>query len=235
MTPRNLLLPVAVVSAWLAILPSASAHRVDEYLQATRLSIDNARVDLELDLTPGIALANEVFASIDTNGDGAISDAEGAAYASQVLRSLVLSTEGKPVALTLTESHYPPFRDMTLGLGTIRLRATARMPAGSSGHHQLTFLNKHRPERSVYLVNALVPENPRVRVTNQQRDPAQYGVTVAYTIAAEPPPAWAFALFGTLVLGARWLLRWQRVAASQRAAATHINWQESSAPRGPGL
>jgi hypothetical protein len=235
MTLRNSLLPVAALSAWLAMLPSASAHRVDEYLQATRLSIDNARVDLELDLTPGIALAREVFAWIDTNRDGVISDAERAAYASQVLRSLVLSTDGKPVAIALTESHYPPFRDMTLGVGTIRLRATARIPAASAGHHRISFLNKHRPERSVYLVNALVPENPRVKVIDQQRDPAQHGVTVEYTVTAEPPPAWAFALLGGLAIGARSLLRRQKVAASQKTATMYINLQGSSARRGPGL
>ena len=32
-----------------------SAHRRDEYLQAARLAIDPGRVQLELDLTPGIA------------------------------------------------------------------------------------------------------------------------------------------------------------------------------------
>ena len=212
MTARKLLLPVAAVSAWLTMLPSANAHRLDEYLQATRLSIDNTRVDLELDLTPGITLATEVFASIDTNSDGAISDAEGAAYASQVLRSLVLSADGKPLPITLTESHYPQFSDMALGMGTIRLRATARMSAPGAGHHQLSFLNNHRPARSVYLVNALIPDNPRVQVTDQQRDPAQHGVTVDYTIAAQPPPAWLFALLGGLVIFARLLLRRRRNA-----------------------
>jgi hypothetical protein len=220
MTLRNLLFPAAIITAWLAMLPSASAHRVDEYLQATRLSIDNARVDLELDLTPGIALATEVFGRIDANGDGAISDAEAAAYASQVLHSLVLSADGHPLPIALTASFYPPFRDMTLGVGTIRLRATARMPAGGAGHHRLSFLNNHRPARSVYLVNALLPENPRVKVTDQQRDPAQHGVTVDYTVASEPPPAWVFALLGGSALGARWLLRLrsQRLLSSAPAA-----------------
>jgi hypothetical protein len=203
----------------LTMLPSASAHRVDEYLQATRLSLDNERVDLELDLTPGIALANDIFARIDTNGDGAISDAEAAAYASQVLRALVLSADGKPLAIALTGSYYPVFRDMSLGVGTIRLRATARMPAGSAGHHQLSFLNNHRPARSVYLVNALLPENPRVKITDQQRDLAQRGVTVEYTVAAESAHPWVFALFGGLALGARWLLRRRRTALSFVPAA----------------
>ena len=73
----------AVLSAWLAA--PAAAHRVDEYLQATRLSIDTERVDLEIDLTAGSALAYQVFGWIDTNRNGEISDAEGQVYARQVL------------------------------------------------------------------------------------------------------------------------------------------------------
>jgi len=43
----RLLIAIAV----LAIPPTATAHRLDEYLQATRVSIDVDRVDLEIDLT----------------------------------------------------------------------------------------------------------------------------------------------------------------------------------------
>ena len=68
-------MPLAVLCAWLATVPSAGAHRVDEYLQATRLSIDLERVDLEIDLTAGAAMASKVFAWIDTNRDGEISAA----------------------------------------------------------------------------------------------------------------------------------------------------------------
>ena len=50
-----------------------SAHRRDEYLQAARLAIDPGRVQLELDLTPGIALADAIIADIDRNRDGSLS------------------------------------------------------------------------------------------------------------------------------------------------------------------
>jgi len=50
---KRLLIAIAV----LAIPPTATAHRLDEYLQATRVSIDVDRVDLEIDLTAGTAIA----------------------------------------------------------------------------------------------------------------------------------------------------------------------------------
>jgi hypothetical protein len=206
MTKRSLLIP-AVACLWFAILPSARAHRVDEYLQATRLSIDTRRIDLELDLTPGIALASQVFGWIDTNGDGAISETESLAYSQKVLRSLVLYADGKPVAITLTERSFPTLRDMSLGVGTVRLKATAHLPAGGGGRHQISFLNKHRPDSSVYLVNALVPANPGVQIGDQRRDPAQHGLTLDYTVAADPPSAWTYALLAGFVVAARWFIR----------------------------
>ena len=50
-------------------------------------------MDLEIDLTPGVATAPEVFAWIDTNRDGEISSAEGEAYARQMLSASVEKTK----------------------------------------------------------------------------------------------------------------------------------------------
>ncbi len=180
-------MPLAVLSAWLATAPPAGAHRMDEYLQTTRLSIDLERVDLEIDLTAGVTLASKVFAWIDTNRDGEISDAEGEAYARQMLRSVVLKVDGRPVPIALVKTSFPQFRDMSLGVGTIRLRATGRFPAAGAGRHQVSFLNTHRPESSVYLVNALVPANPRIQLADPRRDIAQHGLTLDYTVMADAP------------------------------------------------
>jgi hypothetical protein len=204
MNVRRLLRSFAVLCGWLATLPPAGAHRVDEYLQATRLSIDMERVDLEIDLTAGVAMASAVFAWIDTNRDGEISDAEGEAYARQMLRSVVLKVDGWPAPIQLVESSFPQFRDMSLGVGTIRLRATAKVPATGAGRHQVSFLNTHRPERSVYLVNALVPANPRIQLGDQRRDIAQHGLALDYTVVADAPWARTFALLAGLVM-AGWL------------------------------
>ncbi len=107
MNVRRFLMPFAVLGAWLATVHPAGAHRVDEYLQATRLSIDIERVDLEIDLTAGVALASKVFGWIDTNRDGEISSAEGEAYARQMLRSVVLKVDGWPVPIQLVEHQLP--------------------------------------------------------------------------------------------------------------------------------
>ena len=206
MNVRGFLLPFSVLCAWLATATPAGAHRLDEYLQATRLSIGLERVDLEIDLTAGAAVASKVFAWIDTNRDGEISGAEGEAYARQMLASVVLIVDGRPVPIALAAASFPQFRDMSLGIGTIRLRATARFPAAGAGLHQLSFLNAHRPESSVYLVNALVPANPHIQLSDPLRDYAQHSLTLDYTVIANTP-APLYRTFALLELAlAGWLL-----------------------------
>jgi hypothetical protein len=212
--------PLKLLCLWLATLAPATAHRLDEYLQASRLSVDTERVDLEIDLTAGVAIASKVFSWIDTNSDGSISASEGEAYAQQVLRSVVLSIDGKPVPVTLVETGFPQFREMSLGVGTIRLRATAKLPRASAGRHHVSFLNTHRPELSVYLVNALVPANPRIQLADQHRDNAQHGLALDYTVIADAPSARTFVLLAGLVLAARWLLR-------GRYPVTHRRYDEA--------
>jgi len=219
MKVHGLSIPFAVLAACLAAVPPAAAHRLDEYLQATRLSIDIEHVDLEIDLTAGVAIASEVFAWIDTDQDREISQAEGEAYARQMLRSVVLSVDGKSLPIALVETRFPQLSDMSLGIGTVRLRATAKVPAVGAGLHQVSYWNTHRPESSVYLVNALVPANPRIRLADQRRDYAQHRLTLNYTVMAEAPPAWSLPLLagfaglvlvGRLVSAGRWSLRGQR-------------------------
>jgi hypothetical protein len=161
---------------------TAGAHRLDEYLQATRLSIDVDRVNVEIDLTAGVSVARQVFAWIDTNRDGQISSTEGHAYAQQTLGAVVLSVDGRTASLTLIDSRFPEARDMNGGTGTIRLRATANLPAVTSGRHQLFYVNDHHADMSVYLANALVPSDPRVRIADQRRDPAQHRLTVDFDV-----------------------------------------------------
>ena len=175
----------AAICLWSAMVSPAAAHRLDEYLQATRLGIDIARVDVEIDLTPGVSVASNVFGWIDTNRDGEISQAEGAAYARAMLRAAVLKADGSPMPIKFEEASFPTFQEMSLGIGVIRLRATAAIPAAAPGRHQISFLNMHRPEGSVYLVNVLVPQNPRLQFGEQRRDVAQHGLTLDYTVSGD--------------------------------------------------
>src|SRR6266404_125904 len=72
----------------------ASAHRLDEYLQAALISVEKDRVQVSMRLIPGVAVSSSVLASIDTNADGVISPTEQRAYAERVLGDLSLTVDG---------------------------------------------------------------------------------------------------------------------------------------------
>jgi len=71
MTARLL---VAVVTACLVFPAGASwAHRIDEYLQATLLSLTTDHLAATVRLIPGALVSASVIAAIDRNGDGVLS------------------------------------------------------------------------------------------------------------------------------------------------------------------
>jgi len=190
-----------------------SAHRYDEYLQAARLGIDPDRVQLELDLTPGIAVAGKVWSEIDLDADRSISVAEARAYAQRVLSIVTLSVDGLPLAVELVDSEFPSIDSVLNGDGTARIRANALMPRLADGRHHLRYRNAFKSDIGVYLANALVPVSDRVMVEGQRRDVDQRDLTVDYTLRPDPATrAWAglsVGLAGALILLAN--VWWRRL------------------------
>src|SRR5262249_2602244 len=90
-----------------AVATTLSAHRLDEDLQAARLAVEPSEVQLELDLTPGIAVAETVLADIDRNGDGLLSAEEQRAYAATVLSAIDLEFDRQPLRLQLVALTFP--------------------------------------------------------------------------------------------------------------------------------
>jgi hypothetical protein len=159
-----------------------SAHRRDEYLQAARLDLAPDRIDLELDLTPGMALAGRVIAEMDRDGDGVVSDGEARLYANAVQRETRLEIDGRPLRLQLTDSRAAAVGAMHDGVGTFQVRWTAALPALPPGAHQVRFSNTYHADIGVYLANVLVPSSDRVLVTGQDRDADQRTLTISYEL-----------------------------------------------------
>ena len=167
----------------------AAAHRLDEYLQATRISLAPDRVVLEIDLTPGMDVAPMIYALINTDRDGRISAAEGQAYAKQVLKDVVLEVDGRRYQLSLAGNQFPSYQEMSTGSGTIRIEARAPVSAVDPGPHSLFFQNNHRPEVGVYLVNALVPASSQIEITKQHRDVRQHGIQLGFNVTSAAAPS----------------------------------------------
>jgi hypothetical protein len=174
-----LLLAALSVASGVAV----SAHRRDEYLHAARIAVEPGRVTLEMQLTPGIAVADGIIGDIDGDRDGVLSPFEQRAYAQLVLSRVALHVdEAQPLRLTLMDSRFPAVAAMRTGDASIALRVEAAMPPLTAGAHRLLFRNGNEGEGTVYLANALVPETDRVAVTGQQRRFDQSELIIAFEV-----------------------------------------------------
>lgn len=167
---KNRLATIAAVFLWTAVpLP---AHRLDEYLQATILSVQKDRVQAEMRLTPGVAVLPEVLSNIDTNGDGLISNAEQRTYAERVLRDLSFRIDGDRLTPHLVSLTFPAMEEIKEGLGEILLEIYVDLPR-KGPNRRLAFENFHDSRIGAYLVNCLVPRDPDIRITGQNRNYTQ--------------------------------------------------------------
>jgi HupE / UreJ protein len=164
------------LAAGFAILLSlggvASAHRLDEYLQATILSVDKDHLQASMRLIPGVAVSSSVLAGIDSNGDGVLSQAEQQAYAKRVLGDLSLTLDGKPLHPRLDSAVFPPIQQMKQGLGEIQIGFTADLPPGGP-KRTLVLENHHQARNAAWLVNTLVPSDPDIHLGAQTRNEQQ--------------------------------------------------------------
>jgi hypothetical protein len=185
MTLRSTL-TAAVLS--LAVMP-APAHRLDEYLQATIFSVEKGRIQAQMTLTPGVAVFARLFAYIDSDADGVISQAEQRAYAAQVLRDLSLSIDGHRLTPQLVSIGFPSTGEMKEGRGEIQLDFSADLHRGARSR-KLVFENRHQNPISAYQVNCLVPRSPNIRIAAQERNYTQslYRLEYEQTDVGSDPP-----------------------------------------------
>ena len=165
----------------LSLVGGASAHRLDEYLQATLIGVMRGGTDVEIHLTPGVAMLPVLMAVIDKDRDGWISQEEERTYVGLVEREVELQLDGVRAPLSLIESNFPTVEAMREGLGTIVIKLhTAR------NGHQLRFENRHLPQVSAYLVNCLAAPSDGLLVGRQERDEAQSSIKFEYSFGAGP-------------------------------------------------
>jgi hypothetical protein len=157
---------------FMLVATAASAHRLDEYLQGTIFSVARGRLNADLTLTPGVAVFPILIPDIDTNADGAISDAEQQAYAERVLADLSLNIDGVRLSPHLMSAEFPTIDEMKDGRGEIHMQFYADLPRGGASR-KLLFENHHQNKISAYQVNVLVPRDPEIRIVSQNRNYSQ--------------------------------------------------------------
>ena len=190
MTMRQLLALWAVLLV--AFTAPASAHRLDEYLQATTVSVDRGELTLRSTLPPGVSAAEAVLARINADRDGAISPADQRRYAERFRDGVRLTIDGAVTRPRLRSWVFATPAARRGGVGVITLVLTA--PTGPAAAHRIVLDHPRPDDQAAYLVNTLVPDDPRIHVVGQERsvDQARYQVDIAIDVApdtwrVEPP------------------------------------------------
>jgi hypothetical protein len=187
----------------LAMPAAPAAHQLDEYLQAARISLARDRVAVEIDLTPGANIAGDIIAMVDRDSDGVVLPLEARAYGDAVVGDLELTFDGRQVRLALSAIEVPSIGEVHGGVGTMQLTATAVLDDVRAGRRQLRFSNRHHPEVSVYLANALVSTDRDLHVVAQRRDRRQQVLDVEYEIVSSWPRQVIWVLFGATLVVSR--------------------------------
>jgi hypothetical protein len=172
------------LSLFLALLafPSAAfGHRDDQYLQATLVVIEPSEIRLQINLTPGMAVAEKVISRIDRDRNGAISKSEAAAYAAALKGDLTLRMDGRKLELKLTASEFVEPAELRTGAGIIQMEFAASSGPLATGAHRLTLENRHLAGMSVYLINAAKPRLDTVPITRQKRNTNQSVGEIEFT------------------------------------------------------
>src|SRR2546425_3463907 len=209
----------------LSLIGGTAAHRLDEYLQATLIGVTRDGTDVEIQLTPGVAMLPVLMAVIDQDRDGRISSGEERAYVGRVAREVELRVDGVPAPLSLIESKFPTIEAMREGLGTIRMKLrTARRG------HELRFENRHLPQVSAYLVNCLAAPSDGLVVRRQERDEAQRSIEFEYSFGggAGSGPRKAWIALGAFLAGAIRVVPGARAAGPIYRAKNHQRTSQTS-------
>lgn len=166
--------------------PAVFAHRLNEYLQATTISLSRDKVLMELRLTPGTDVAVQLLKSIDKNSDNHISAVEQCAYVLTVNRDLSLILDGRQVTLQPVSFTFPTADDMKKGVGDIIIEYETTIRQKGILQHQLQLKNSHYSSIAVYLVNCLLPADTTVQVISQNRNTSQSAYRLNFTTGNTP-------------------------------------------------
>ncbi|AMY08207.1 hypothetical protein LuPra_01400 [Luteitalea pratensis] len=188
-----------VVATAIAFGSAVSAHRLDEYLQATRLDVRPEGVLAAIELTPGAAVAASIITTIDRDADGVLSRAEELTYARAVVASLEVVVDDTMVPLRLDASAFPTLAALRHGEGTIRLQARADRDIVVPGMHHLSFTNGHAPRESVYVANALMPDTAGIVIERQRHSPDQSRLSLDYSVEGASSPRTSSVVMAGLV------------------------------------
>ncbi|MEO8428430.1 MAG: hypothetical protein ABI651_15075 [Verrucomicrobiota bacterium] len=166
-------------------------------------------------------VSEKVIWMIDRNGDRNISAPEGKAFSETLRRQLAVSVDNHPLAIEILAAEFDSTSELQSGNGTIHVEMRARLPQTLARVQRLRFENRNLAEMSAYLVNAVLPRVPTIRILKQERNESQSIGWIDFSVEPSKGDSWARTapFCATALLAAAGLLiicRKQRVDSVKR-------------------
>ena len=183
---RRLLAFAALAAAVSAFVPGrpAAAHPNDELLQQVYITPAAAGVTVDVELTPGVLAAPAFARLVDTDGDGAFSEAETASYI-EVVRAAVSVRFGDTAAPV--RSVHAAFADagvLGAGGGSVAVTFAADRPPGAGGALSVTAVDAYEPAlRSTVQGSVTLSTDRSVSVAAVEHSQDGRALTVRYDVA----------------------------------------------------
>jgi ABC-type Na+ efflux pump permease subunit len=212
--------PVLILLLFFAVIAFPSvvfAHRLDEYLQATLVVLEPNSIRLQMNLTPGVTVAEQVLSQIDIDHDGTISTNEATAYCKLLKRDLSIRIDQQDLKLNLVASYFPGLDELRTGWGFIQIEFSATHSPFSAGTHKLIIENRHLSDISVYLLNATRPQTSSIQIAAQVRNENQSAGEIQFSFQPQGGSSKAAALVAVLLI----ILVGVSLGATRRSTTSH--------------
>lgn len=131
--------PYMTVAMLLLCAGTADAHPHDYVDQQALISVGVNSIDLTILIAPSFADGAAIFAHIDTNGNGIVSEDEALVFGAAVVSQAELQVDGGTTALRTANVIVPDRASTSAGTGMITIEAIAAYSLPERGHHRLHF------------------------------------------------------------------------------------------------
>ncbi|MGI9250282.1 MAG: hypothetical protein ACR2PR_03685 [Pseudohongiellaceae bacterium] len=118
---------------------TAQAHPHNDVEQQALISIGWDSLALEIRIVPSLDEGAAIYAHIDSNGDGLVSDSEAAVFGAQVLSKARLEVGGDEISLGNPNVLIPNKESVSAGLAVIKIDADASFPPITNARHTVAF------------------------------------------------------------------------------------------------
>lgn len=127
------------VAGLLAFSGMAGAHPHSYVDQQALIFVGLDALDLTIRIVPSFEDGAAIFAHIDSDGNGFVSDREAATFGAAVVAKAKLEVDGRKVTLLNSITTVPSMQRVAAGGGVIEVEAQASFALGIGGEHRLVF------------------------------------------------------------------------------------------------